>query len=70
MTEKHLNAAYCLVLFTVFLPLLCDIRLNLEALYALDLEVESEGDTLKTLEGLMSLKTHNVGPCRPQFGTS
>ena len=38
------------------------IQANLEAIYALDLQVESEGETLKTLEGLLSLEQHNLHP--------
>ena len=32
----------------------------MEAMYALDLQVESKGDTLKTLEGVLSLEQHNL----------
>ena len=41
---------------------LSDIKMNLEAMYALDLQVESESDTLKTLEGLISMETHSWRP--------
>ena len=39
-----------------------DIQANMEAMYALDLQVGSEGDTLKTVEGLLSLEHHNMCP--------
>ena len=38
---------------------LSDIKANLEAMYALDLQVESERNTLKTLEGLLSMESFN-----------
>ena len=41
---------------------LSDIRANLEAMYALNLQVENAGDTLKTLEGMLSLEEHNLRP--------
>ena len=31
-------------------------------MYALDLQVESEGDSLKTLEGLLTWEEHNLQP--------
>ena len=39
-----------------------DIQANLEAVYALNLKVENEGDIVKTLEGMLSLEYHNVRP--------
>ena len=41
---------------------LSDIQANLEAMYALNLQVENEGDTVKTLEGMLSLEEHNLRP--------
>ena len=38
------------------------IQANLECMYALDLQIEGEGRSLKTLEGLLSLEEHNVQP--------
>ena len=38
------------------------IQSNLQDMYALDLQVESEGDSLKTLEGLLTLEEHNLRP--------
>ena len=41
---------------------LSDIQANLEAICALNLQVESEGDPVETLQGVLSLEQHNHRP--------
>ena len=41
---------------------LADVLANLEAMYALNLRVENDGDTLKTLQGMLSMEDNNVCP--------